>query len=76
MESVSKKFYGWLQPKRAWAKICFCFYFHKSNYEALPPLAGNGVGISDVADSTHQSRYEAPKLIKEQMFNRSASAAI
>ncbi|QEK50780.1 hypothetical protein FYC62_03170 [Pedobacter aquae] len=39
-------------------------------------LAANGVGISDVADFTHQSRYEAPQLIKVKMFNRSTSAAI
>lgn len=36
----------------------------------------NGSGISDVADFTHQSRYEAPKLIKVKMFNRNTSAAI
>ena len=36
----------------------------------------NGLGISDVADFTHHRRYEEPKLNKEQMFNRSTSAAI
>ena len=39
-------------------------------------LAGNGSGISDVADLTHQSRYEAPQFNKVKMFNRSTSAAI
>ena len=32
------------------------------------------MGISDVADLQHHSRYEEPQLIKEQMFNRRKSA--
>ena len=36
----------------------------------------NGSGIGDVADFTHQSRYEAPQFIKVKMLNRSTSAAI
>ena len=39
-------------------------------------IAPNCEGISDVADFLHQSRYEAPQLIKNKMFNRSKSAAI
>jgi hypothetical protein len=43
---------------------------------SLPSVGGNGSSISDVADFLHQSRYEAPQLIKDKMFNRSTSAAI
>jgi hypothetical protein len=36
----------------------------------------NVSGISDVADFTHQSRYEATQFNKVKMFNRSTSPAI
>jgi hypothetical protein len=42
----------------------------------MSKLFYNVSGISDVADFQHKSRYEAPQLIKKQMFNRSTSAAI
>lgn len=49
---------------------CFCFRMMSNS------IAPNVSGISDVADFQHHSRYEATKLIKVQMFNRSMSAAI
>jgi len=39
-------------------------------------ITHNGLGISDVADFQHHSRYKEPQFRKVKMFNRSTSAAI
>jgi len=61
------------------SEVAFFFLFFLNGFSIGTRQKGisyNGMGISDVADFQHHSRYEEPQLNKEQMFNRSTSADI